>query len=211
MRRIVPIILIHSYQGDLDRGVTKAIRETWLKNAGKLIPACFIYSSTRRPTLEDEIIFDVPDGYLKMPWRTRAAAYWALSHGFNYVFLVPGDTYVAVWRLLLSEFTKHEYTGFKSYTEHYIGGGSGIWLGRPALEAVAAFAPYEDYDDRWIGAACAAGKVDLHHDPRYWDIKQPYRDDIITAHLHQGAGLFDPADMYKMHERFMAGRDLNES
>ena len=198
-----PIILIAAYQGYKARGDQAACRDTYLKEWGHLIPHRFVYDREYEGPLEDdEIRVDCPTGFMECVFKTHLGVKWALHHGYDYVFSIPTDCYVDIPRLLASGYEKLDYTGFQAYNEHHIGGGSGYWLSKRAMEIVARSEPELDYEDRWVGKVLRENGITLVHDPRYWDRGQPYQEGIITAHLSRATGVYDPEWMYNQHEIF---------
>jgi hypothetical protein len=161
------------------------------------------------PLLADELKFDVPRGKYNTSYKTHAMAKWALEHGYEHVFFVPVDCYVCVPRLLVSGFQTRDYTGYHAYDEPHIGGGSGYWLSRRSLLAVAKYGPSADYEDRWVGAACRASGIEAVHDPRYWSQEQPWLQGIITAHLSAPeTAEYDPKMMYAYHKQYLERREI---
>jgi hypothetical protein len=76
--------------------------------------------------------------------RMKAMCRYALSQGYDFIFRVDSDAFVAVPKLLTSDFEAHdymgwclEYTGWKARnrTAH---GGAGFFLSRKAMELVVA-------------------------------------------------------------------------
>jgi hypothetical protein len=124
------------------------------------------------------------------------------------VFIVPTDCYVVVPRLLASGFEKLDYTGYQVPGEGHIGGGSGYWLSRRAMEAVATAEPEIDYEDRWVGHVLYVAGIKAIHDSRYWSWEQPYPEGAITEHLSRGTGVYEPNWMIDEHTTFMVEHDL---
>ena len=201
-REMNPILLISTYNGSRERGDNDAIRKTYLKEWGHLVPHTFIYDRTGRALQCDEIAVPSPVGFMNGAFKTRDAIRWALYHDHDYAFIVPTDCYVIVPRLLDSGYERHDYTGYQVPDEGHIGGGSGYWLSKRAMEIVARSEPELDYEDRWVGKVLRENGITLVHDPRYWDRGQPYQEGIITAHLSRATGVYDPEWMYNQHEIF---------
>lgn len=204
-----PIILIAAYQGYKVRGDQDACRNTYLKEWGHLIPHRFVYDREYKDALEpDEIVVDAPTGFMECVYKTRLAMRWALMHGYDYVFSVPTDCYVIIPRLLASGYEKVDYTGFQVPNEGHIGGGSGYWVSGRAMVALVATDPVLDYEDRWVGNVLRAHGVTPIHDPRYWDIGQPWQEGIITVHLSKATGVYDPLWMIDQHTTFMVEKEI---
>jgi len=204
-----PIILISTYHGSKDRGDHAAIYETYLKEWGHLIPHMFVLDSLRwDDMLGDELSVLSPTGFMNGAFKTRLGVKWALEHGHDYVFIVPTDCYIIVPRLLASGYEKHDYTGYQVPCEGHIGGGSGYWLSKRAMEAVIAGDPRIDYEDRWVGNVVRAARILPTHDPRYWSWEQSYPEGAITEHLSRGTGVYEPNWMIDEHTMFMMEKDL---
>ena len=203
-----PIILISTYNGSRERGDNDAIRKTYLKEWGHLVPHMFIYDRTGRALQCDEIAVPSPVGFMNGAFKTRYAIRWALYHDHDYAFIVPTDCYVIVPRLLASGYERHDYTGYQVPDEGHIGGGSGYWLSKRAMEAAAAADPLIDYEDRWVGNVVRAAGLVPWHDARYWSWEQPYPEDAITEHLSHGTGVYDPNWMLEQHALFMKEHEL---
>jgi hypothetical protein len=203
-----PIILIHTTPQDQKRGIVQAIRNTWVHEWGDLIPHRFIYDRTFpfRP-IDDEEVFDVEPGYWVMMDKTKAACLWALNRGYTHVFVICSDTYVVVPRLLASGFENHHYSGHRA-DEGHAGGGCGYWLDAVAVRAVIDAHSFSDYEDRWVGTVLKEAGIKCFHDPRYWGYVHPWLEGIITVHLHQGDGMFNPIQMLYQHDIFMNGGDI---
>jgi hypothetical protein len=200
------IIGVQTHPADLQNGRIDAARETWMSEWRHLAKSLFFFDNTHKDPKPDEIILDAPNGMLWMPWKTRAAAIWALEHGYDYMFYVPTDCYVCVPRLLVSGFESCDYTGYHAYDEPHIGGGSGYWLSTRGLRAVAGYGPHADYEDRWVGSACRANGIEAVHDPRYWSHEQPELLGIITAHLSDNTtypATYEPTFMRAYHKQYM--------
>ena len=204
-----PIILLAAYQGYKARGDQDACRDTYLKEWGHLIPHRFVYDREYKDECAlDEIIVDAPTGFMECVFKTHQGIRWALENGYDYVFSAPTDCYIIIPRLLASGYEKLDYTGFHAYDEVHIGGGSGYWLSKRAMEAVAAATPVLDYEDRWVGGVLMSAGIKATHDPRYWDIGQPWQEGIITVHLSKATGVYDPLWMVNQHTTFMAEKEI---
>jgi len=215
MARPTIIIGVLTYPPDLQNGRIAAVRETWrdefgwsgIHDHGGWLDTRFFFDNTHKDPAHDEIVLDAPTGLMYTSYKTWRLAQWALEHNYDYAFIVPTDCYVCVPRLLVSGFEVLDYTGFHAYDEPHIGGGSGYWLSRRSLEAVAGFEPYADYEDRWVGAACHSRGIKAEHDSRYWSNEQPWLHGIITAHLSVNDGVspayYEPVWMRAYHKQYL--------
>ncbi len=204
-----PNILLAAYQGYKARGDQDACRDTYLKEWGHLIPHRFVYDREYADVpAADEIIVDAPTGFMECVFKTHQGVRWALAHGYTHVFSAPTDCYIIIPRLLASGFENHNYTGFHAYDEPHIGGGSGYWLSPRAMRIISQATPVLDYEDRWVGKTLREHGIEGFHDPRYWDIGQPWQDGIITVHLSKATGVYDPLWMIDQHTTFMAEGDI---
>ena len=204
-----PIILIAAYQGYIARGDQDACRKTYLKEWGHLIPHRFVYDREYEGPLEyDEIRVDCPTGFMECVFKTHRGVTWALENGYDYVFSAPTDCYIIIPRLLASGYDILDYTGFQVPGEGHIGGGSGYWLSKRAMEIVAAATPWLDYEDRWVGAILHNSGIRPVHDPRYWSSEQPPVDGAITSHLSRATGVYSPRWMVDLHKKYTAEKEI---
>ena len=205
-----PILLISTYYGSKDRGDHDAIRETYLKEWGRVLPHMFVLDSVRwDDMLGDELSVLSPTGFMSGAFKTRLGVKWALEHEHSHAFIVPTDCYVIVPRLLASGYELKDYTGYQVPDEGHIGGGSGYWLSRRAMEAVVRAEPRVDYEDRWVGNVMRAAGIVPVHDPRYWSWEQPYPAGAITEHLSRGTGVYDPHWLIDELTTLMAEKELH--
>ena len=202
------IIFVMTYVPDIANGKLTAVRQTWAHQHPEIFPIKYIFDRTHKDPWPDELVLDAPIGLLNTSFKTQKAAEWALEHGYDHAFFVPTDCYVALPRLLTSGYEKHDYTGFHSYDEHHIGGGSGYWLSRRALQVVAGYKAYPDYEDRWVGSACKDAGISAVHDQRYRSWEQPPVKGAITKHLSHGTNDYDPIWMFMTHEQYLREDDL---
>jgi hypothetical protein len=204
-----PIILIAAYQGYKARGDQDACRDTYLKEWGHLIPHRFVYDRDYKDECApDEIIVDAPTGFMECVFKTHLGIRWALDNGYDHVFSAPTDCYIVIPRLLASGYEKLDYTGFQVPGEGHIGGGSGYWLSKRAMEIVVAAAPILDYEDRWVGQVTRAAGIKAVHDFRYRSHEMFAQKDAITMHLSHATGVYDPIWMRQYHTLFMDTGEL---
>lgn len=175
------IILIVSCRDDADSGKNDVVRETWLRQWPDLIPHKFILGRGCQKTHDDELVFDVFDGFLNpevepmegTSGKIQAALAWAVNQGYSHMFICFPDTYVHVPRLLASKYWKGHYIGnFLGHSNRfYAKGGAGYWLSAWCAEKlVAAGKPNHPSDDVWIGRWLTLNtQVHLYHDARYVD------------------------------------------
>lgn len=206
-----PILFMHSYQPDHDKGAPDACRGTFLYTWGRFLEYRFVFDNTRKweNLLHDEIRVEVDPGQLNTSFKTKEAIRWAYAHGYSHVCYAPTDCYFIIPRLLrnldLHTAAGHDYWGFHTYDEQHIGGGSAYWLSRDAMQEVIETDCYPDYEDRWVGSACRDAGIPAIHDERYRSIEQPYRADTITTHLSEATGIYDPEVMKNLHLRVITG------
>ncbi len=154
-------------------------------------------------------LVDAPTGFMECVFKTRRGIQWALDSGYDYVFSVPTDCYIVIPQLLASGYEKLDYTGYQVPYEGHMGGGSGYWLSKRAMEIVAARSPILDYEDRWVGQVLRENGIFGVHDPRYWSYEQARPlSSIITAHLSLATGIYEPNWMREMHEKFLRDGEI---
>jgi hypothetical protein len=208
------LIATISCQRDRDSGRQQVARDTWLAEWGHLVDHKFWLGGACEDQAEDELIFPVDDTFMGVPFKTQAGHRWAYEQGYDYVFISSLDTYVIVPRLLEYDLAGRQYVGH--LYEGYIT-GVGYWLGRDALQAIAAATPEFAYEDKWVGGVLAAAGIGPSADPRYCGQDQhgppfPYDDpgvwarDIFAVHLGRGTGNFDPQWMRDCHASYMRNR-----
>lgn len=209
-----------TYPPDALNGRNEAVRETWRNDwvhtdAGETstwdagsdwadVDQRFFTDISCTNPAEDEIVLDAPTGLMNTSLKTYRLCEWLMGSDYDFVFVAPTDCYICVPRLVVSGFQVRDYTGFQVPEEGHIGGGSGYWLSRKAMKACVDFAPFSDYEDRWVGAACRAAGIEAFHDARYWSQEQKWLPGIITAHLsEEHSASYNPAWMRLHHEQYM--------
>jgi hypothetical protein len=158
------------------------------------------------PVQSDQVILNIPDGYIYSTHKFREACRWAFKQGFDYVFQVLTDTFVVPSRLASCGFEKHDYIGTANNERTAIGGGAGMWLSRKAIQHLVN-APVDMWvHDGWVGKILLEKGIDLTHDPRYTNLGQqepPMKsNDAITSHIANTPTVYDPKIMYKLHREF---------
>jgi hypothetical protein len=199
------IVLINSCLDDRLNDRQQVCRDTWAKHGR--VNYRFVLGRCNCSPADDEIVVDAGDRYEDMPDKHRRGYRWALAHGYDYVFQVCTDTYVAQPHHLLERFGGYEYAGYKVEHDYYASGGCGFWLGPNALELLSGSVPTSTiYGDQWVGEILSTCMIPLHHDPNFWPDKpfpgvwdKPY----IGVHLSRGTGNFDPEWMRECHKSFL--------
>lgn len=202
------IVLINSCKKDQENGVNDVNRETWLREWS--VPYKFVLGTgCTRTGLDDELHVAEHDTYQYMPYKHRAGFRWALAEGYDYAFQTCTDTYVAVPRLLTSEFDRADYVGRRLIAERYASGGAGFWVSRKAMEKLSNYPIRGGYGDKWVGYVMETSGTKLLHDARYWPgSSEPFDpklwdQELITLHLGRGTNLFKPDWMRDAHRSFM--------
>ncbi len=158
-----------------------------------------------RSLLPDELALDVPDGYMYLTHKARAAFQWAVEQDYDYVFRCDTDTFIDIPRLLASGFEKFDYTGRKlgGPKEHgYAYGGPGHFLSNKALRILMDAPITIVADDVWVGDVMRQHDIPLNDDLRYcnhW--RQTPKDQIITVHLSSKSGSYENKLMWKAYSR----------
>jgi hypothetical protein len=207
----------------------QAQRRTWLKDAVRLAieyrfflgaPQQPIPFDPRRPEsarieseriirpLPDQVFLDVPDTYAQLPQKTRAMIRWAYDKGYDFLFKCDDDTFVHAERLLQSDFSKHDYSGFARTTSVFgagkevthAQGGAGYWLSRKAMALILKYDfTMEGAEDINVARVLFTLGIPPVHDPRYQPsmatIPMPLNNQI-TAHD------CSVEDFYEIHQRF---------
>lgn len=158
MRKL--IIAVKSCQRDLDLGFHCAIRQTWGADAKKagVDVRFFVGSWDKRNRYEnDESSLPCEDGYMELPFKTRAICHWLYNKPYTHAFLCDNDTFVRIPELLASGFEAADYSGYYGkgadevhtrfdYQDHmgnypqcypWASGGFGYFLSKRASDALA--------------------------------------------------------------------------
>lgn len=195
-------LAIQSCQRDRWNGRQQASRGTYLNSWDYLLPYRYILGGDKLDVGLDELLFSVPDDYHHCPWKTKAAAQFALADKADFMFHCCVDTYVVIPRLLTALPRSQHYVGHRC-DEGHASGGCGYWLSRDAMRVISD-APLEcDYEDRWVGKQLAAAGIPLTHDARYHDKFPIWDHRIISAHLGVTTDGFDPAVMHDCHTKYL--------
>ena len=150
---------------------------------------------------DDEIILQVPDGYMYLSYKTRESHRWAIERGYDYVFQCFPDTFIDIPKLVKSGFEKHDFTGFR-IGHGYAAGGAGYWTSKKAVQAMLGF-PIADWaEDRWAGDAIRAAGMKLMTDKRYGPHRNTapnINNDIISCHLCDTPNIYDNRLMHQVY------------
>jgi hypothetical protein len=136
---------------------------------------------------DDEVVLHSPDDLVHLSYKARLAWYWALTHGYDYVFNCAQDTYIDIEKLMRSGFEDHDFIGMTYDENRCPQGGAGYWLSKRCLEVLSQAHVNFWADDGWAGWTLPKSGIKLHHDPRYAQYPEiPTRqNDIITSHMGQ--------------------------
>lgn len=157
---------------------------------------------------QDEVLMKVSDKYEHMSYKLRESLRWSSGNGFDHVFVCLTDTYVAVDRLMLSDFQLHDYCGTANGELTALGGGPGIWLSKKAASRVVPHLVTDWAYDRWLGEVMRAEGIKLQHDSRYTSLdlgnEPPLpANDVITSHISNcDRSVYDTDVMYKLHQNY---------
>ena len=201
---IKPIILVMSCARDRANGRQQAAEETWMRSWGWIVPHRFVLGRDCAGIgLPWELIVPAPDDYNGVVDKFQMARGWALTGGYTHIFHACIDTWINVPKLMVSDFEKHDYTGYRC-DEGHGSGGMGYWLSAKAARAVmVAQAPPGVYEDLWVGAVLRDAGIPLFEDRRYSSPANPNRPpDEITLHLSRGTDNYDPTWMRVVHQQF---------
>jgi hypothetical protein len=160
------------------------IRETWWKDVPSDVDKKFFYgiAANHRPALDDEVFLPVRDGYIYLPYKTRALCQWAIERDYTHVFKADDDSFAFVSRLLNSGFEKYPWVGRYNGGD-FIAGGPGYWLDRSAMAVVAAAPiPHQDWaEDIWVSKVLQRAGFKPQFDPRYVDFRRGEVDGSTVA------------------------------
>lgn len=207
-----PCILISSCKRDVFNGANQAIRDTW--GADSAIPYFFLLGKENGITMQrDEIVLDVPDDYLSLPFKSREGKRWALATGFDFFFQCFTDTFIDTERLAASGYEKHDYTGNLAvgWKISFAHGGPGYWTSKKCAKVLIDraiegnhFPETDRYEDQWTGRILG-GSVQCWDDKRY-SMGCSYKfekgavlaeNDLITEHLSSATNQYHPEWMHQ--------------
>ena len=152
---------------------------------------------------EDEVILQVPDGYMYVSYKTKENHRWAIRHGYDHIFQACTDTFIDIPRLLSSGFENCEYTGVAigGPAEPYASGGCGYWTSGRAAQIIID-EPVTDWaEDRWVGEVLRKHGITVRHDPRYVGMGRTpnLSNDYITSHLCDTPRVYSNQEMYEAY------------
>ena len=213
------LIALSSCERDERLGLNRPARETWLHEAVSLgLDYKFFHGRGASPQ-GDVIVVDAPDDYPGLTYKTQEKLKWAMTHGYESVFVGFNDTYARPERLLERIALGHDYYG-NVYTHpefgRYCQGGVGYLLNKRAVSAVNSDTdtPYNPSEDAWVGKALLRAGIepvttgDFVGTGQYWDHHEdpPLKTNkVVTCHLsYLTTNLrFRPDHMYDVHNRWL--------
>lgn len=157
-----------------------ACRNTWLKDCD-LNYKFFFGRGSHEPLQEDEIILDCDDAYRGLACKVQSSVKWALENDYDAFFKMDDDTYIRTERLanaLVDDWAQYDFVGRKcepggQYHLHaYARGGTGYYLSRRSMEAIAAAPipnpniPSEYAEDFWVAKTLKNAGIDVVNDDR---------------------------------------------
>lgn len=217
------LLAIKSCKRDQYNGYNDAVRNTWLRDL-KGANYCFVLGTGATRLHPDELILNCGDGYLDLPWKTKAFCQRFVGQEYDFVLLLDTDTFLVPSRFLSSGFEQFDYYGYfngeigkpkEVYRCLYAwaSGGSGYALSKRAAQLVAEAdptnlsmcpelrIPAEDlFCGQVLGPHIQRGELTAAHDPRFG---RSYREDYIcdiSAHAQcDSANRTLPNDWMKRH------------
>jgi hypothetical protein len=222
-----PIILTISCELYRHNGFNDAVRETWLKIwADCVCDYKFVLGRGCDNPREDELVFDVDDGYRGMSYKSQAMHRWVIEHGYSHTFHCSTDTYIIVPRLLSSNFESGDYIGcaisghwpeydaegvYRTfYHEPYAQLGAGGWLSSRSSSIIAksnpsaAGVPFTTADDLWIGQVLRQSGIRIKHDARY--CHDPARIDWALGDVFPNDKRIESVELFRQHQDKLIAR-----
>ena len=170
-------ICVKSCQRDKDVGFHDAIRETWGKKLPFGVDLIFFVGGQPHPDLlEDEVWFDVHDGYWELQPKVKLIAEWTSRKGYDFIYYADTDSYLIVDKLLQSGFEKYDFSGGHlcgrngsenqfgvKYSEYhgargtlpyfyvYLSGGVGFFVSNRLARLLSETELYFHSEDVWAG------------------------------------------------------------
>lgn len=208
-------VLIAIMSCEAERYMHDVIRETWLRNCP--CDYAFILGHEAGSQFADEIrMAYVPDARNALIYKVQATMRYALNSGYDYLFRCDNDTFVAVDRLLASDFAERDLTN--GY------GGTGIWLNRDCMQALLSYTKpvwsanglrwetwdsWGFFDDKWIVNAYGqmgrgAPYIDARYSP-YAGLSPMPNNNVITYHQDVRNSLRLENRMREIHRLYLEG------
>lgn len=200
-------ILIAVTSCAMHRDRNQAIRDTW--GAGSAHDIRFFIGG--ESIMEDEVGLKCPDDYASLPRKTKAMCAWAVDAGYDYVFKVDSDVYVATDRLEVP--LGHDYSGrvrgaIPGFPAPYCSGFS-YWLSKKAMSILAAARiTHNPAEDSWVGNTLLEHGINAHPDYRYVVVKAkmaatsgkegPRRGNDVISSCE-----YEPVEMASVHEQYL--------
>ncbi len=209
------LFAVKSCLRDAENGANQAIRDTW----GKYLNDLYFFIGNGM-TMPDEIPLPCADPYEALPQKTRALLGWAVTHGYNFIFICDTDTYIIPGKLLASGFEKYDLLGhIGGHTDNgryfeWPSGGAGYWLSAPAARLIISMPITNEWaEDRMIGQILGPyiqrGELKAFNHPGYHRIypDDEWRTDITTHFCARGMGrVYDPEWMQKRYKYNVLGQ-----
>ena len=94
------LIAVKSYGFDHERGTHDLIRETWGKDLPANVDLKFFTGRTGEIPDSDEVIVEALDNYVSLPYKVRRIIRWALSHGYQNIFMCDTGSFIIPHHLM---------------------------------------------------------------------------------------------------------------
>lgn len=171
MRILIAVLTCH-----LNRKQADFQRRTWAREIKGADLRFFLGKPERVPVTApepraDEVVLDVPDGYLSLPAKTQAICRWAIEHGYTHVFRVDDDVYVRPERLINAIPAADHCGRLRGPSGNYpapYASGFAYWLSAKAAGIIAqAKLNGDTAEDRWVANVLVKHGIHCVNDGRY--------------------------------------------
>lgn len=202
-------ILVAVITCEKHRDRAQAQRTTWVKDC----PHDVRFFLAAQPQWPDEVQLDCPDDYAGLPAKIKAMCDWALRQGYDWVFRVDDDVYVAADRLADAVPTDHHYAGrvrgaIPNFPAPYCSGFS-YWMSHTAMSVIAD-APLNNNsaEDSWVGNTLLEYGITPLADYRYVVVKAKLAATSGSEGPRRGNDLissceYAPGEMAQVHHDYL--------
>jgi hypothetical protein len=163
LRGMKELLMVESCQRDIN--INKTSYETWVTDFKHLFPGdiLFCYGQGARPYPElPSVIFDVPDDYLSLPFKTQAIVRYSIANDYDVLHILDSDVYCRPQNLTHGE---EIYTGILSSDGGYLWGAC-YTLNRKGMELVDSSPIRGPHEDVWVGNVMIDNHIPMTMDPR---------------------------------------------
>ena len=203
MRALIAVITCHKNQI-----AAEAIRQTWAKTSPYDVR--YFFGIGNRPLrFADEVFLGVPDTYLGLSTKVKAAIDWAHSRGYDYLLKCDDDSYVVPSRI---EFSGN-HAGMLA-SGGYIHGGAGYILSRHGMDILRQSHITDISEDKWVTDTLNRAGIRSENRDTHVYQRRVFGDEfppVPTGENHIAVSAeYAPQELYAVHNRFMNAARIAE-